>query len=284
MNADAWLESHDGRTIPVQGNCGLGRAQDNQVVVGEQGVSRRHALIHAQGAGEYWLVDLGSRNGTYLNGRRLGLPTQLRHGDRIQVGGGVFVFHRPVDPVVTTMGEGESMATVVQMRMVPCWLLVADVIGSTRMSTGADPQEAARLIGHWLADCRDLIEKKGGSINKFLGDGFFAYWPASFGNPDEMIEALVTLRAAAGQGRPPFRLALHKGEVIIGGTASMGEEDLSGPEVNFVFRMEKLASALFRPAIASRSVCEALAGRFDFEPLGKHPLAGFPGEHEMMAW
>ena len=64
----------------------------------------------------------------------------------------------------------------------------------------------------------------------------------------------------------------------------MGEEDLSGPEVNFVFRMEKLASALFRPAIASRCVCEALEGQFEFEPLGSHPLAGFPGEHEMMAW
>ena len=286
MNAEAWLETQDGRTIPVQGNCGLGRALDNQLVVTEQGVSRRHALIHVQGAGEFWLVDLGSRNGTYLNGRRLGLPTQLRPGDRVQIGEVTVVFQRrPVDPSTTATHDGETtLATVLQVRTVPCWLLVGDVIGSTRMATAADPQEAARLIGHWLSDCRDLIEKNGGSINKFLGDGFFAYWPASFCDTATMVAALAALRARAGQGPPPYRIAIHRGDVIIGGTASLGEEDLSGLEVNFLFRMEKLASALAQPALASQSARDGLAGFFEFESLGRHALAGFPATHEMYSW
>jgi adenylate cyclase len=49
-------------------------------------VSRRHALIQAQKQYEFWLLDLGSSNGTYLNGRRLTQPVLLRDQDQIEVG------------------------------------------------------------------------------------------------------------------------------------------------------------------------------------------------------
>lgn len=45
-----------------------------------------HQRRASPGAGEYWLVDLGSRNGTYVNERRVSRPTPLRDGDRIQIG------------------------------------------------------------------------------------------------------------------------------------------------------------------------------------------------------
>jgi len=55
----------------VTGNCSLGRAVGNDIVLVDDRVSRRHSTIHAQGERELWIVDLGSRNGTYLNGRRV---------------------------------------------------------------------------------------------------------------------------------------------------------------------------------------------------------------------
>ncbi len=50
-------------------------------------VSRHHARIVAD-AGGYFLEDLGSANGTFLNDRRLphGVPTRMRNGDRVRIG------------------------------------------------------------------------------------------------------------------------------------------------------------------------------------------------------
>ena len=84
MNPKAWIEKMSGDTVPIHGDFGLGRSNDNQLQVEGRGVSRRHALIHLQNGREYWLADLGSRNGTFLNDRRLSRPTRLSNGDRIE--------------------------------------------------------------------------------------------------------------------------------------------------------------------------------------------------------
>jgi ABC transport system ATP-binding/permease protein len=64
----------------------MGRAGENDVVVAGERVSRRHARIE-QRDGEFWILDLGSRHGTAVNGARLGQePRLLASGDMIEIG------------------------------------------------------------------------------------------------------------------------------------------------------------------------------------------------------
>lgn len=63
----------------------LGRAADVDIVVEDEGVSRRHAQIAAVGE-SHVLTDLASRNGTIHNGHRLAEPVELHDGDRIRIG------------------------------------------------------------------------------------------------------------------------------------------------------------------------------------------------------
>ena len=69
----------------------LGRDPSATVFVDSPDVSRRHARIRATGEG-FVLEDLGSRNGTYLNGKPIEQPTALAEGDKISVGTSVFRF------------------------------------------------------------------------------------------------------------------------------------------------------------------------------------------------
>src|SRR4051812_7216511 len=92
----AWLESASGQKTPVRGTCFLGRASGNTLVLPSDRVSRRHAMVHAQGTDGFWLVDLGSANGTYLNGRRVSQPCRLADNDQIAVGDYSFSFHQPL--------------------------------------------------------------------------------------------------------------------------------------------------------------------------------------------
>jgi hypothetical protein len=70
----------------------VGRAPDNDVVVQDAYVSRRHCaiLVHAGDGCE--LHDTASKNGTYLNGRKLAGPTRLNPGDEIRMCDQQFIF------------------------------------------------------------------------------------------------------------------------------------------------------------------------------------------------
>ena len=72
----------------------LGRSRECELRVPDLNVSRRHAEIHRE-AGAYWIHDLGSMNGTLVNGKRVD-RTQLEDGDRITLGSTEIVFARSV--------------------------------------------------------------------------------------------------------------------------------------------------------------------------------------------
>src|SRR5262249_11475353 len=81
-----WVLVDRQRSYPLRIRANtIGRLPDNDVVVEAPDVSRRHCaiLIHASQRCE--LHDIASKNGTFLNGRRINTPTDLRPGDEIQM-------------------------------------------------------------------------------------------------------------------------------------------------------------------------------------------------------
>ncbi len=75
----------------VEGENLIGRVREAAVRISSSRVSRRHARIVVTG-GRAMLEDLGSKNGTYLRGRRIDRPVQLSDGDEICFGRDVVVF------------------------------------------------------------------------------------------------------------------------------------------------------------------------------------------------
>jgi len=78
-------ESQQGVELNVTDATVLGRSSETDVVLDDPYASDFHMRLVAQDNG-IMLHDLGSTNGTYVNGRRVTAPTQLRRGDTIQVG------------------------------------------------------------------------------------------------------------------------------------------------------------------------------------------------------
>jgi adenylate cyclase len=238
----AWLETNRIRHI-LHGTCSMGRAAANTLVLDLPKVSRMHALIQVQNIGEFWLVDLGSSNGTFLNKRRVHQPVRLHDQDKILIGGKQFIFREPgeISPEYqTTIAE----RTIQEIENVPCWLVVADIVDFTSLSRSLVSERLTALVGGWFAICKNIIEEHGGTINKYLGDGILAYWHESDATPEEIAATIDSLKKAQALGEPRFRFIVHFGPVAIGGVAWLGEESLMGTEVNFAFRLEKLAASL----------------------------------------
>jgi pSer/pThr/pTyr-binding forkhead associated (FHA) protein len=80
----------------------VGKASHNHIVLNDPTVSNTHAMLLARDGG-YSIVDLGSRNGTFVNGERLGTQSHtLRHGDAIQLGQTVLTFRNRAETVANT--------------------------------------------------------------------------------------------------------------------------------------------------------------------------------------
>lgn len=80
--------------IELRGDLGIGRAEDNDLQLMDPKSSRHHARLHAEES-LFVLTDLGSANGTRVNGIEVTEPHPLEHGDRITIGDTELTYHVP---------------------------------------------------------------------------------------------------------------------------------------------------------------------------------------------
>src|SRR5213594_2242596 len=116
----AWLEEADGKRLPIQRNLSIGRSPKNSLILDSQKISRRHAIINVQNVGEFWLIDLGSSNGTFLNKRRVHHPVKLCDQDQITIGDFVFTFRQPIE-VTSEYQTTFRERTIREIENVGCW-------------------------------------------------------------------------------------------------------------------------------------------------------------------
>lgn len=273
-NLDAWLETADGQVWPLERGCSIGRSSTNDIVLSDERVSRKHAIVHRQDRNEYWLADLGSGNGSFLNGLRVALPTRLKNGDCVTVGATVLTFHQP-RVSARSKPIASSPLTVIEVKSTTCWMLVADLVGSTELAQNYAPERWASVVGAWTGDCRRIVETNDGAINKYLGDGFLAIWPRDRQPTEPVAGAVGALLDMQQNAELPFRIAIHYGDVLMGGGQSLGEDSLSGIELVLLFRMEKIAGTLNRSFLCSEQAAARLQDHIDLQFAGERPVTGF---------
>ncbi len=95
----------------------IGTGAGNDLLLDEPTASRRHAALERR-AGRWYVVDLGSTNGTYINGRRVTAPAPLERGDELRFGNARFGFVAPGDDL-SKVGAGSAKAAARSRRRGP---------------------------------------------------------------------------------------------------------------------------------------------------------------------
>lgn len=278
---EAWLE-HGDEQHRLEGNCSIGRAALNTLVVDSPKVSRLHSIIHLEETGAFWLIDLGSSNGTFLNKRRIHEPIRLHDGDEINIGEKAFSFHQPKGKPSAELKAG-VLATLQEVESIDCWLLVADIKNFTPLSRSMTSGDLANLVSSWLGTCKEIIERRRGTVNKYLGDGILAYWPDEPAATEGVESTIQELKNAQSCDGPAFRFVVHFGTVAIGGVTSTKEETLMGSEVNLVFRLEKLLGSLGESCGISDRARIKLGETIPCRLLGEYELKGFDMKRSLFA-
>lgn len=169
-------------------------------------------------------------------------------------------------------------------------VLFADAVGFTPMSESLDEEDVYRTIQRCVAVMSGAVERHGGLVTQFRGDGIMALFGAPIAQERaevagvaaaleiqaELVEVADELEASIGV-RPEFRVGLNSGGVVVGSIS----EDLSmdftalGDTVNLAARMEQIAApgAVFLTERTHRAV----AGFIECEDLGERVVKGKSG-------
>lgn len=278
--------------IEVGNTATIGRGRDNSVCLpNNPHVSRQHAIIRCHNAWQYQIMDLGSRNGTFVNGRRVITPALLENGAVIRISNNEIVFEQteasdPDSSYDVTLATGtdahhEESAVVA--------IMVCDIRGFSTMSEILPEDNLARTLGEWFRVAGNLVQDSGGTIDKFIGDAILAYWVGGAAAGEEAAKAFATgtalLEKSVAQRWPdhpekPFQIAvaLHHGTVTCGNIGLVAQRDATiiGDAVNTVFRIEGVMKSLGQKLAASGDFHALLPDpvKPGFDDLGEHQLKG----------
>lgn len=276
-------------TITIENTATIGRTTENQIALsGDPHASRFHAVIRCHNGTEYQIIDLGSRNGTFVDNRQVVLPSPLTHGSRIRIASSEILFELPVDtsveePADTTLGA--TLMQSVQLQTFPAAILVCDIRGFSTFSEQLPPADVSRFLGQWFRKVGELVRKKNGVIDKFIGDAVLAYWS---GQDVQLVceSALITARemgVSCGElcwphNNTPMRVgtALHFGQVTSGNVGIVAQRDATiiGDTVNTAFRLEGAMKDLGVSCLCSEAFAENFSHSHGFRDLGPRSLKG----------
>ncbi|MFQ5967317.1 MAG: adenylate/guanylate cyclase domain-containing protein [Acidimicrobiia bacterium] len=177
-------------------------------------------------------------------------------------------------------GPGNEVeAIAVERRFVS--VLFADLVGYTPFSEKSDPEDVREFLTDYFDRSQEVIERFGGTVDKFIGDAVMAVWGAVVASDDDAERAVraglelvdVVAKQASDAGVP--ELALRVG--VLSGEASVGpggnEKGLVvGDLVNTASRLQSIAEP--GSVLVGESTVRSISGSIAFEPVGDKELKG----------
>ncbi|MQB40640.1 adenylate/guanylate cyclase domain-containing protein [Rhizobium sp. ICMP 5592] len=187
----------------------------------------------------------------------------------------------------TTRGSGTTVGAAI---------LICDLRDFTTISDMWPRDDVIELLNGYFDAMSEPIEKHGGEILKFMGDGLLAIFPLS--NPDACANLLRAIDEAAAavaalneensrNGREVLRygVGVHVGDVMYGNIGSRTRLDFTviGPAVNIASRLETLTKEVKRPVLLSKAFVDMAGCEVGMESLGAFPLKGLDERVDVFA-
>jgi adenylate cyclase len=254
--------------------CRIGRNPDSTIQISTDNVSRNHAIVQASDHSPFVLLDLGSRNGTYVNGSRIAVSTPLRNGDVISIGGQELRFVQVVAHHDSARDIDLPAATVVERAVDEITVLVTDIRGYTKLCREIGEARVAEIMHTFNTEAGAALRKLSVWGVKYIGDTVMAIW---VGPPEGF--ALAALRSTsalmdiADSLKDRFELAspILLGSAVNVGVASVGnmggtsasDYTALGDVVNKVFRLEASAKELRGEVVISSEAYKVLRPKID---------------------
>ena len=122
-------------------------------------------------------------------------------------------------------------------------VLFCDLVGSTALGESTDPEALRARMRRYFEDLRAILERHGGTVEKFVGDAVMAVFGIPVSHEDDALRAVraaAEMRTAIAEHGLEARIGVNTGEVVVGGDS---ETLVTGDAVNVAARLEQAAAA-----------------------------------------
>ena len=233
----------------------IGRGDGCAVMLDSRSVSRLHALIQRREAGDFSLVDLGSRNGSFVNSHRVSLPVMLNDSDLLVFGDQQLAFHQtaPAAGQPPLKDTGRNAPTTALHMHGLATIVVVDIRDFTPLARTVSEALLSQTIGTWFLRAGQIAQGLGSWAQKYIGDAVMAVWvhdrtgdlPAEVRRALQAVSQIDAATAEISQGLPlpgPLRIGagINTGMAILGGA----DYTAMGDAVNIAFRLEAATKQL----------------------------------------
>ncbi|TCR93031.1 adenylate/guanylate cyclase domain-containing protein [Rhizobium sp. BK376] len=175
-------------------------------------------------------------------------------------------------------------------------VLFTDIRDFTTIAEQRSPEEVVALLSSYFEALNDIIERHGGTIVQYMGDGLFAMWNAPL--PDDRhvenacrcalamkaaIDVMNAANEAAGRSILFTRFGLHTGPAVVGsfGAETRRQYTAIGDTVNVASRLEGLNRQYGTSILVSGEVRCLVGEMFELAPIGTVSVKGRTGETEL---
>jgi adenylate cyclase len=263
----------------------LGRGNVHIRIDGNPQVSRFHAMLRCHNNHQYQIVDLGSRNGTFVGQTRVILPLQISDEAYLRLGGqeGVEIH---IQQVWDAEDDSQAFMTMDTSQLINAIVMVCDIRGFGLWQDRLHEDELAQKFGSWTRSAVSTIQAYGGVVDKFVRDAVMAYW-VDDGAQSVVETVLQTAAQLVALGRTTFwgppdqpletNVVMHRGRISLGlGGLPEIEAAASGPTINAAWRLEAQMAQFQRPLLLSQSCIEAFPEEVQgcFESVGSAEIGG----------
>ncbi len=228
----------------------IGRGDGCAVMLDSRSVSRLHALIQKRDTGDFSLVDLGSRNGSFVNSHRVTVPVVLNDKDRMLFGDQELLFHNPArsPSQISAAGMDDRNAPTTQMHTNNlATIVVVDIRDFTPLARTVSEALLSQTIGTWFLKVGQVTQRQGSWAQKYIGDAVMAVWVHDDRTQlqADLMRALravheINLATAEISRTLPLPGPLRIGAGVNTGPAILGGNEYTalGDAVNQAFRLE----------------------------------------------
>jgi adenylate cyclase len=278
------FEEGDGREIPlISGSVWkIGRGEQNAIVLIQDMVSRNHAMIQQLEDGEFYLIDMDSRNGSFLNGQRLTAPAALRDGDQLSFGKSRLCFRNPGRATATGASPDTPVhrQTAALFKQATVSVLVVDIRGFAVLAQRLDPEVLSKLLNTWSAEVDRIMRHYGSTAEQHIGDAVMTVWTHG-AKGQEQIEILRILRAVGEIARvtamldQSFILAepLRIGAGVYTGLAAVASNTGGRPVGHFTTLGDGVNAALALESAAEKLETDLVLGASTMDYVRAWPAA-----------
>jgi adenylate cyclase len=248
----------------------IGRGEGCAVLLHSRAVSRLHALIQRRDSGDYFLVDLGSRNGSFVNGRRVSEPAQLHDNDHLVFAEQELVFRNPegtISEPLTPVTESRDLPTSAMLVQSLTTIVVVDIREFTRLARSLSEVLLSQTIGTWFFRVGKVAERWGSWKQQYMGDAVMAVWVHE-NKANVGAELMRVLRAVCEMDQVTSEISrslplpgllrigagVNTGLAILGGTYYTA----LGDTVNVAMRLEAATKTVGLGVVLGESTFETL--------------------------